>query len=152
MKYWLVKSEPEECGIDDFVAAGAGSIRWDGVRNYQARNFMREMAVRDQVLLYHSSCKHIGIAGVIEVAVAGYADPAQFDPESPYFDPKASVDNPRWTAVDMVLVEKWPRLVGLDTLRASADHLKDFKLIDKGARLSVMPVLPVHWAFIQSLR
>ncbi len=152
MQYWLVKSEPDECGIDDFVAAGTQPIRWDGVRNYQARNFMRDMAVGDQVLLYHSSCKHIGIAGVIEVAVAGYADPAQFDPDSPYFDPKASLDNPRWTAVDMVLVEKWPRLIGLDTLRAKADHLQDFKLIAKGARLSVMPVSPEHWAYIQSLR
>lgn len=152
MKYWLVKSEPEECGIDDFVAAGQETIRWDGVRNYQARNFMRDMSEGDQVLLYHSSCQHIGIAGVIEVARAGYDDPAQFDPYSAYFDPKARPDNPRWTAVDMRLVEKWPRVLPLATLRAHADQMEAFALLAKGARLSVMPVSTQHWRVIQSLR
>lgn len=152
MAYWLVKSEPDECGIDDFVTAGEGVIRWDGVRNYQARNFLREMAVGDQVLLYHSSCKHIGIAGVIEVAAPAYPDPAQFDPESPYCDPKSPPDEPRWSAVDMRLVAKWPRLVGLDELRQHAEQLEGFKLLAKGARLSVMPVAESHWRFIESLR
>lgn len=152
MNYWLVKSEPDECGIEDFVAAGSATIRWDGVRNYQARNFMREMAVGDHVLLYHSSCESIGIAGVIEVARAGYDDPSQFDPDSAYFDPKATPEKPRWTAVDMRFVEKWPQLVSLARLRAHIDQMADFKLLAKGARLSVMPVPEASWQCIHSLR
>jgi len=152
MAFWLVKSEPDECGIDDFVATNGGTIRWDGVRNYQARNFLRAMVKGDQVLLYHSSCKHIGVAGVIEVVTPAYPDPTQFDPDSAYFDVKSTHDNPRWSAVDMGLVEKWPQLLSLARLRQHSDQLDGFALLAKGARLSVMPVTEAHWSFIRSMR
>jgi predicted RNA-binding protein with PUA-like domain len=152
MQYWLVKSEPDECGIDDFVAAGQASIRWDGVRNYQARNFLRQMAVGDRVFLYHSSCRHIGIAGELEVITESYPDPTQFDENSPYVDEKSRLDDPRWSAVDLVLVEKWPAILPLNTLKLHAAALTGLQVIAKGARLSVMPVAHEHWQVIQGLR
>ncbi|MEY3017307.1 MAG: hypothetical protein RL336_442 [Pseudomonadota bacterium] len=152
MKYWLVKSEPDECGIDHFVAAGANSIRWDGVRNYQARNFLRQMSVGDRVLLYHSSCQHIGIAGELEVVASSYPDPTQFDVQSPYVDLKSSQEEPRWSAVDLVLIEKWPAILPLNTLKQNATQLEGLQVIAKGARLSVMPVTHEHWQVIQQLR
>lgn len=150
MSKWLVKTEPDECSIDDFAAAPGKAIVWDGVRNYQARNFLKEMAVGDQVFIYHSSCKLIGIAGVAEVVRAAYPDPAQFDPESDYFDPQSSTEDPRWQAVDLRFVSKLPRLVPLAELKQLPD-LDDLALIRRGNRLSVMPVSEAAWQCILEL-
>lgn len=150
MAKWLVKSEPDECGIDDFAADPQSVIPWDGVRNYQARNFLRQMAEGDEVFLYHSSCRHIGVAGIVRVVGAPYPDTAQFDPHSPYFDPKSSPEDPRWTAVDMRYVRTLPSLVSLATLK-SAPELADLPLVNKGSRLSVMPVREPEWQAILRL-
>lgn len=147
MAKWLAKTEPAECGIDDFARAPQTPIRWDGVRNYQARNFLKAMAEGDEVFVYHSSCKDIGIAGVVRVARGAYADPTQFDPESPYFDAKSTPDNPRWQAVDMVFERKLPRLISLDRLKA-LPGLENLPLVQRGSRLSVMPVGEEEWRII----
>lgn len=144
MAKWLAKTEPDECSIDDFAADPQKAIVWEGVRNYQARNFLRDMVVGDEVFIYHSSCKHIGIAGIVKVVRAAYPDPAQFDKKSPYFDAKSAQDKPRWSAVDMVYVNKLPRLIPLEELK-SMSGLDDFALIRKGSRLSVMPVSDAVW-------
>ncbi|QSP94926.1 EVE domain-containing protein [Marinobacter salinisoli] len=147
MTKWLVKSEPDECGIDDFAHSPNTVIPWDGVRNYQARNFLAQMAPNDEVFLYHSSCRHIGIAGIIRVVKAAYPDPAQFNPDSPYHDPKSSPDKPRWQAVDFAFVRKLSRLIPLDELK-SLDGLEQLPLVRKGSRLSVMPVSEAEWQII----
>lgn len=147
MAKWLAKTEPDECSIDDFATAPDKAIVWEGVRNYQARNFLRDMAVGDEVFIYHSSCKHIGIAGIVKVVRAAYPDPAQFDKKSPYFDGKSHADNPRWQAVDMVFVNKLPRLIPLDELKSLAG-LEELALVKKGSRLSVMPVSQAAWQTI----
>lgn len=147
MAKWLAKTEPAECGIDDFARAPQTPIRWDGVRNYQARNFLKAMAEGDEVFVYHSSCKDIGIAGVVRVARAAYTDPTQFDPESPYFDARSTPDKPRWQAVDMVFARKLPRLISLDRLKA-LPGLENLPLVQRGSRLSVMPVSEEEWRII----
>jgi len=147
MAKWLAKTEPAECGIDDFARAPQTPIRWDGVRNYQARNFLKAMAEGDEVLVYHSSCKDIGIAGVVRVVRSAYTDPTQFDPESPYFDAKSAPDNPRWQAVDMVFERKLPRLISLDRLK-TLPGLESLPLVQRGSRLSVMPVGEEEWRII----
>ena len=147
MAKWLIKSEPDECGIDDFANAPDRVIPWDGVRNYQARNFLRQMDEGDQVLFYHSSCQHIGIAGVVSVVRAAYPDPTQFDPLSPYHDPKATREKPRWDAVDMRFVCTLPRIIPLAELKA-IPALESMHLVRKGNRLSVMPVTDDEWAAI----
>ncbi|MFN3579274.1 MAG: EVE domain-containing protein [Pseudomonas sp.] len=147
MAKWLIKSEPDECGIDDFAKAPEQPITWDGVRNYQARNFLKAMAPEDQVLLYHSSCKHIGVAGIVKVVSSAYPDPTQFDSASPYYDAKSTTDAPRWQAVDMQFVRKLPRLISLDELKNLAG-LEDLALVRRGNRLSVMPVSEEQWAVI----
>ncbi|GGD07773.1 EVE domain-containing protein [Halopseudomonas salina] len=147
MARWLVKTEPDECGIDDFARDPKNPITWDGVRNYQARNFLTEMAEGDDVFIYHSSCKHIGVAGVVKVARAAYPDPAQFDPESPYYDGKSTREKPRWKAVDMLFQRKLERLITLDELKGIAG-LDDLPLVRRGSRLSVMPVSDEHWQII----
>ncbi|WP_333606990.1 EVE domain-containing protein [Arsukibacterium sp.] len=145
MNYWLFKTEPEECSIDDFAAAPDSAIVWEGVRNYQARNFLRdEVQAGDQVFIYHSSCKQIGIAGIAQVVNAAYPDPSQFKPDSPYFDAKASAAAPRWVAVDLRFVSKLPQLLPLDKLKSSA-KLKQLPLVQKGNRLSIMPVTAAQW-------
>ncbi|MES3024669.1 MAG: EVE domain-containing protein [Pseudomonadota bacterium] len=147
MAYWLMKSEPDEVSIDDVAAAPAQTVSWFGVRNYQARNFMRDgMRAGDQVLFYHSSCAEPGIAGIVEVASTAFPDPTQFDPASPYHDPKATPAEPRWVGVDLRLVRKCAPL-GLRQLRAFPE-LAGMRLLAKGSRLSVMPVEPAEWAFI----
>ena len=151
MARWLVKTEPAECGIDDFARAPQTPIRWDGVRNYQARNFLAAMAEGDEVFVYHSSCKDIGIAGVVRVARTAYVDPTQFDPQSPYYDAKCTPDKPRWQAVDMVLVHKLPRLIPLDRLKA-LPGLENLPLVQRGSRLSVMPVGEAEWRIILAER
>lgn len=150
MAKWLIKSEPSECGIDDFARDPTGVIPWDGVRNYQARNFLAKMQAGDELFLYHSSCKHIGIAGIVKVVKDAYPDPLQFDPDSKYFDPKSSPDKPRWQAVDMQFVRKLPKLITLDRLKALPE-LADLALVRKGNRLSVMPVSDDEWQAILAL-
>ncbi|MCB1906051.1 MAG: EVE domain-containing protein [Rhodocyclaceae bacterium] len=147
MRYWLMKSEPAECSIDDLAAMPGRRVPWFGVRNYQARNFMtREMSVGDGVLFYHSSCPQPGIAGLARVASEAYPDETQFDPDSPYFDPKASRDAPRWQNVDVAFVAK-TRLVGLAELRAHPE-LADLRVLARGNRLSITPVTNDEWRFI----
>jgi len=146
-RYWLMKSEPSECSIDDALAAPDRTVPWTGVRNYQARNFMRDtMQVGDGVLFYHSSCPEPGIAGLAQVASAPYPDPTQFEPGSEYFDPKSDPATPRWVLVDVQVVRK-TRLLGLPELRA-ANGLADMLLLRRGNRLSITPVEPAHWQLI----
>lgn len=148
MQYWLMKSEPDEVSIDDALAAPGQCVAWTGVRNYQARNFMRDdMQKGDLVFFYHSSCAEPGIAGIVEVASTAYPDASQFDNSSPYFDPKATSDQPRWIGVDVRLVRK-TRLLSLKELR-SFPELAQMRLLAKGSRLSVMPVEPSEWQFIE---
>jgi predicted RNA-binding protein with PUA-like domain len=143
-RYWLMKSEPEECSIDDALAAPNATVPWTGVRNYQARNFMRDgMQVGDGVLFYHSSCAEPGIAGIARVASATRADPTQFDPLSPYYDPKSPTDNPRWLLLDVQALRK-TRLISLAELR-STPALADMRVLQKGSRLSITSVEPTEW-------
>lgn len=145
--YWLMKSEPNECSIDDALAAPDSTVPWTGVRNYQARNFMRDgMALGDGVLFYHSSCAEPGIAGIARVASGTRPDPTQFDPASPYFDAASKPDAPRWLLLDVQTVRK-TRLLSLPELRATP-ALADMLVLRKGNRLSVMPVDAAHWAVI----
>jgi len=147
MRYWLMKSEPEEAGIDHLVAAPHATLPWTGVRNYQARNFMRDaMQVGDGVLFYHSSCPEPGIAGLAQVASSAYPDPTQFDPASPYYDPKSSPAEPRWLLVDVRLVRK-TTLVPLAALRAHPE-LSEMRILARGNRLSITPVSDTEWQFI----
>jgi len=151
MNYWLFKTEPAECSIDDFAAAPTQAIVWEGVRNYQARNFLRDdVALGDQVLIYHSSCKHIGVAGIAEVVCTAYPDPSQFNTQSPYFDAKASREQPRWIAVDLRFVKKLPLLITLDKIKSSA-KMAELPLVQKGCRLSVMPVTAQQWQDLLNL-
>lgn len=144
MNHWLMKSEPEECSVDDALAAPDATVPWVGVRNYQARNFMRDaMRVGDGVLFYHSSCAEPGIVGIARVASAAYPDPTQFDPRSPYFDPKARPDAPRWLLVDVQVLRKIPNLT-LPRLRAHPE-LAELLVLKKGNRLSITPVSAAHW-------
>ena len=141
MNYWLFKSEPDVFGIQHLAARPQQTAFWEGVRNYQARNFLRdEVKVGDLVLFYHSSCKDVGIAGIAEVVREAYPDHTQFDPESKYFDPKASPDNPRWVMVDVKLVEKFSRVLSLASIKAMPE-ITELALVKKGHRLSIMPVL-----------
>jgi len=150
MKYWLMKSEPDECSIDDVLAAPGRITPWSGVRNYQARNFMRdEMKVGDGVLFYHSSCPEPGIAGIAEVASAPYPDKSQFDRRSPYYDASSSKDNPRWVNVDVRALRK-TRLVPLSELRKHK-ALAGMHLLRPGNRLSITPVTENEWKYIARL-
>lgn len=147
MQYWLMKSEPDEVSIDDALNSPDQTVAWTGVRNYQARNFMRDrMRVGDGVLFYHSSCAEPGIAGIAEVASTAYPDPTQFDPKSPYFDAKASPEQPRWMLVDVKALKK-TRLIPLSELR-SCQELEGMIILQRGNRLSITPVTPAQWRFI----
>jgi len=147
MRYWLMKSEPEEASIDDLAAAPEATLPWTGVRNYQARNFMRDtMQVGDGVLFYHSSCAEPGIAGIAKVASSAYPDPTQYDPDSHYHDPKATAETPRWQLVDVSFVRKIA-LIPLATLRDHAE-LSEMRILAKGNRLSITPVTANEWRFI----
>lgn len=147
MRYWLMKSEPADVSINDLAGFPDQSVDWYGVRNYQARNFMRDqMQVGDGVLFYHSSCPEPGIAGLAEVASTAYPDRTQFDRKSPYYDPKSTPEEPRWVNVDVRVVRK-TRLVGLDELRAHAE-LANMRVLQRGNRLSITPVDPAEWKFI----
>lgn len=152
MTYWLFKTEPEECSIDDFARAPDTAIVWEGVRNYQARNFLRDQVkAGDLVFIYHSSCKHIGIAGIAVVTAEAYPDPSQFDNSSPYFDAKTTEKKPRWIAVELKFKQKLPQLITLDTLK-NVPALAELPLVQKGSRLSVMPVTPAQWQAIMALK
>jgi predicted RNA-binding protein with PUA-like domain len=145
-----MKSEPAECSIDDALAAKKSTVPWVGVRNYQARNFMRDgMQVGDGVLFYHSSCAEPGIVGIARVASTAYPDPTQFDPKSPYHDPKSRPEEPRWLLVDVQIVEKTRNLT-LPELRAHP-ALQDLGILRKGNRLSITPVEAQHWRLITRL-
>lgn len=144
MRYWLMKSEPSDASIDDVLALPDHTIPWYGVRNYQARNFMRDlMQVGDGVLFYHSSCAEPGIAGIAEVASIAYPDDTQFDSKSKYFDPKATRETPRWMLVDVRAIKKTP-LVSLATLRAEPT-LSEMQILRRGNRLSITPVSTTEW-------
>jgi len=147
MRYWLMKSEPDEFSIDDLVNAPKKTTAWFGVRNYQARNFMRDgMSIGDRVLFYHSSCPEPGIAGLAEVASHAYPDATQFDPKSDYHDAKSTRDAPRWLNVDVKLLKK-TRLVHLAELREHPE-LADMVILRRGNRLSITPVTTAEWKFI----
>jgi predicted RNA-binding protein with PUA-like domain len=150
MRYWLMKSEPDELSIDDLARAPKQTTPWFGVRNYQARNFMRdEMRVGDRAFFYHSSCPEPGIAGIVEVSAVAYPDATQFVRKSPYFDPKATPAAPRWFNVDVKLVEK-TRLVSLAELREQPELVK-LRTLQRGNRLSITPVEAADWNFIVKL-
>ncbi|GAB4201183.1 MAG: EVE domain-containing protein [Wenzhouxiangellaceae bacterium] len=150
MAYWLMKSEPDTFGIDDLKAVKQEP--WDGVRNYQARNFMRDdMKAGDKVFFYHSNTKPPGIVGIAKVVGKAYPDPTQFDPDSKYFDPKSDPDNPRWQLVDVKYVRKLKRCISLDELKQHAQALDGMPLLRKGNRLSIMPVTDEHWDYILNL-
>ena len=150
MNYWLMKSEPGECSVEDALAATNSTVSWIGVRNYQARNFMRDaMRVGDGVLFYHSSCAEPGIVGIARVASTPYPDPTQFDEKPPYFDAKAKREEPRWLLVDVQVLRK-TRSLTLPELR-SESALEDLVVLQKGNRLSITQVEPQHWRRILTL-
>ena len=148
--FWLMKSEPAECSIDDLALAPNQTVPWVGVRNYQARNFMRDaMRPGDGVLFYHSSCAEPGVAGLARVASAAYTDATQFDPASPYFDAKSRRDTPRWLHVDVVLDRK-THLLGLREMRQRTE-LATMLLLKPGNRLSITPVTDAEWSAVLRL-
>ena len=149
ISHWLMKSEPDTFSIDDLERKGQEA--WDGVRNYQARNFMRDgMRVGDKVFFYHSNCAEPGIVGIAEVATDAYPDPSQFDPKSDYFDSGSTRDNPRWMLVEVKFVKKLKRTITLDELKQQP-ALAEMPLVRKGNRLSVMPVGDDDWKYILKL-
>jgi predicted RNA-binding protein with PUA-like domain len=151
MKYWLMKSEPASFSIDDLARAPRKTTAWDGVRNYQARNMLRdEMQKGDQVLFYHSSCEIPGVAGIAEVVRTAYPDPTAFDAKHHHYDPDSDPDDPRWFMVDVRLVRKLKRVITLDELR-SARGLAGMQLLKRGNRLSVMPVSAQEWQRVLAL-
>ena len=151
MNYWLMKSEPDVFGIDDLANQPKKTEHWDGVRNYQARNMMRdEMKKGDQVFFYHSNCKEPGIVGIARVVKEGYPDFTAFDPQTKYYDPKSDPDNPRWYMVDIKYVRKFKRTISLQELKQHK-ALSDMKLLARGNRLSVMPLSKKHWNYILKL-
>jgi predicted RNA-binding protein with PUA-like domain len=152
MKYWLIKSEPDAYNIDDLKNAPGNREHWDGVRNYQARNFMRDqMNIGDPVFFYYSNCKQPGIVGIAEVVSDAYPDHTAFDPNEKYYDPGSDPENPRWLMVDLRFKRKTKRLISLAEIKEHSDRLEGFALVRRGNRLSVMPVTEEHWNFILSL-
>lgn len=145
--YWLMKSEPSAFSIDDLIRSPHQTTCWDGVRNYQARNFMRRMAVGDQVLFYHSNADPPAVVGIAEVVKSAYPDSTQFDKKDKHYDPESKPSEPRWDMVDIRYVRKFARLVTLDELRTQS-KLKDMALLKKGSRLSVQPVTALEWRHI----
>ncbi len=150
MNYWLMKSEPDEFSIDDLAGAPRKTSPWTGIRNYQARNFMRDlMHVGDQAFFYNSSCPEPGVVGVMQVSRLAYPDETQFDPDSKYYDPKAMREQPRWLHVDVSFVRK-TRLVSLAELREHS-ALATMRVLQRGNRLSITPVTSREWQFVLKL-
>jgi predicted RNA-binding protein with PUA-like domain len=150
MRYWLMKSEPSDVSIDDLRNRPKRTIAWYGIRNYQARNFMRDqMRISDQIFFYHSSCKQPGIVGTAEVCKLAYPDTTQFDPNNKYFDPKATSECPRWFNVDVKFVSK-TRLISIKELRG-IPALEGMRILQKGNRLSITPVDPAEWKYISGI-
>ncbi|MEQ1591342.1 MAG: EVE domain-containing protein [Thiobacillaceae bacterium] len=150
MRYWLMKSEPSDVSIDDLATFPNQTVAWYGIRNYQARNFMRDqMKTGDKVLFYHSTCAEPGIAGLARVSTLAYPDATQFDPKNKYFDAKATPETPRWVNVDVRLVKK-TRLLPLSELRAHPE-LANMRILQRGNRLSITPVDPAEYEFILKL-
>jgi len=151
MNYWLMKSEPDTFGIDDLCNKLGQTEHWDGVRNYQARNMMRDaMKLGDQVFFYHSNCDVPGIVGIMEVVREGYPDFSAFDPDDPHFDPKSDPAHPRWMMVDLKYVRTLSRIISLKELKLHPE-LADLALVRRGNRLSIMPVSEQQWDFILGL-
>ncbi|ABS78522.1 EVE domain-containing protein [Coxiella burnetii] len=151
MNYWLLKSEPTSYSIDDLFREKNKITRWDGVRNYQARNFMRDgMKKGDLAFFYHSNCEKPGIVGVVEVVRESYPDLTALDPEDHHYDPKSTPDNPRWLMVDIKFRKKFPQVISLQELRQNP-KLKDLLILRKGNRLSITPVSKAHWDAIMKL-
>jgi len=153
MRYWLMKSEPSTFGIDDLATTRGRTTSWEGVRNFQARNMLRDdMSVGDLAFFYHSSCPEPGIAGIVEVVRAGYPDPSAWDRKSEYYDAKSTEKKPLWYTVDVRLKEQLPAVLPLATLREHAEgKLDGLLLLRRGNRLSITPVEAAHWKFILSL-
>jgi len=153
MSFWLLKTEPSTFGIDDIERAARKTTSWDGVRNFQARNMLRDQMKRgDQAFLYHSSCEVPGIAGIVKVVKEGYPDPTAFDRKHHHFDPDSKREAPRWFMVDVMLVRRMSRVITLEELRRHAgDALRGMILLRPGNRLSVMPVDAAHWKYILSM-
>jgi predicted RNA-binding protein with PUA-like domain len=145
MQHWLFKTEPDAFSIDDLANMPGQTEHWDGIRNYQARNYLRDqIKLGDQVFIYHSSCKNVGIVGAAEVVKEGYVDHTQFDPETKYHDPKSDPANPRWYMVDIKFKQKFPTLLSLKEIKTMPD-IQDIGLLKKGHRLSIMPVPENEW-------
>lgn len=148
MSYWLFKTEPDEFGIQDLAQAKNKRENWNGVRNYQARNFLRDqVALDDLVFIYHSSCKLVGIAGLAKISQIGLVDPSQFDPQSAYFDPKSTPDKPRWFMVEVEHVETFEHVLALKEIKRMPD-IVHIGLVQKGHRLSIMPVQEGEFALL----
>ena len=151
MQYWLMKSEPDTFGIDDLIARPQQTEPWDGVRNYQARNMMRDdMRVGDKAFFYHSNCAEPGIVGIAAIVKAAYPDVTALDPDSKYFDPKATPDNPRWYRVDVRFERRFARTVSLHEMKQHPG-LTGMAVLARGSRLSITPVDPAHWQIILGL-
>ncbi|MGY6274897.1 EVE domain-containing protein [Methylomonas sp. MgM2] len=151
MKYWLMKSEPDAFSIDDLQTRPQQTEHWDGVRNYQARNMMRdEMRIGDQIFFYHSNCKLPGIVGIAEVVKESYPDFTAFDPQDKHFDPKSNPEKPTWFMVDVRFVRKFARTITLQELKQKPE-LSDLALVRRGNRLSIMPVTERQWTLIREL-
>ncbi len=150
MNYWLLKSEPSVFSLDDLRKAPGGRDHWDGVRNYQARNYLCAMAEGDQAFFYHSNCVRPGIVGIVEICRAAYPDHTAFDPHSPYHDPRSTHANPRWYMVDVRFLGALARPVPLSELKQHPE-LAELPLVQRGCRLSVMPVTAAQWQFILAL-
>ena len=151
MQFWLMKSEPNVFSIDDLAQCANQTEPWEGVRNYQARNFMREMECGDLAFFYHSNCKEIGIVGVVKIVKSAYIDDSALDENSVYFDEKSTIEKPRWCCVDVQLVEKFERTITLHELKTKTE-LADFQLVQRGNRLSILPVTETQWQFVLSIR
>lgn len=150
MPYWLLKSEPDAFSIEDLRQAPDRKTIWEGVRNYQARNFIRDaMHPGDRAFFYHSSCKIPAIVGIVSIASQAYPDPSQFDPTSPYYDAHSSVDNPRWFAIDVHFEKELSTLLRLEELK-KINALENFRLLQRGNRLSVLPVSDAEWEIIHA--
>jgi len=151
VKYWLMKSEPDVFGIDDLAKSPRKTEHWDGIRNYQVRNMLRdEMKKGDLALFYHSNCKEPGIVGIMRIAREAYPDHTAFDPDSKYYDPKSDPENPRWLMVDVQFVEKFGRNIGLQELK-NHHILAEMQILRRGNRLSVTPISKKHWDYILKL-